>query len=120
MKNYSLRIRPQYLQGVLDGRKTIEIRVAYPHLAKMSAGDTLTFNDQHAYQVIKVNRYPSFDALLEGEDPASIAPEISAPEALLRVMREIYPPEKEALGVLAIHISPVHGAAQPALSAPSR
>jgi ASC-1-like (ASCH) protein len=27
MKNYSLRIRPQYLQGVPDGRKTIEVRV---------------------------------------------------------------------------------------------
>jgi len=119
VKNYSLRIRPQYLQGVLDGRKTIEVRVAYPHLAKMSAGDTLTFNDQHAYHVVKVNRYHSFDALLEGEDPARIAPEISEPEALLRLLREIYPPEKEGLGVLAIHIAPIHGAAQPAWSAPS-
>jgi ASC-1-like (ASCH) protein len=113
VRNYSLRIRPQYLQGVLDGRKTIEVRVAYPHLARMSDDDTLTFNEQHAYHVVKVNRYASFDALLEGEDPASIAPEISERETLLRVLREIYPPEKEALGVLAIHIAPIHGAGQP-------
>lgn len=119
MKNFSLRIRPQYLQWVLNGRKTIEVRVAYPHLAKMSADDTLTFNDQHAYRVLNVNRYPSFDALLEGEDPASIAPEILEPETLLRVLREIYPPEKEALGVLAIHIVPAHGVAQRASNAPS-
>ena len=118
MKNYSLRIRPQYLQGVLDGRKTIEVRVAYPHLVKMSAGDTLTFNDQHAYHVVKVNRYPGFDALLEGEDPVRIAPEISEQQALLRVLHEIYPPEKEALGVLAIHIAPAHGAAPLGGSAP--
>jgi ASC-1-like (ASCH) protein len=108
MRNHSLRIRGQYLPWVLDGRKTVEVRVAYPHLARMSAGDTVTFNGQHVYRVVQVARYPDFDALLEGEDPVSIAPEITEPQALLRVLREIYPPEKEALGVLAIHIVPEH------------
>ena len=28
------------------------------------------------------------------------------PDNLLTVLREIYPPEKEALGVLAIHVRP--------------
>jgi hypothetical protein len=31
------------------------------------------------------------------------------PQYLQWVLREIYPPEKEALGVLAIHIAPAHG-----------
>ncbi len=104
MKNHSLRIRPQYLPWVLDGRKTIEVRVAYPHLATMAAGDTVTFNGQHTYQVAQINRYPSFEALLDGEEPTRIAPELSGRQSLLRVLREIYPPEKESLGVLAIHL----------------
>jgi ASC-1-like (ASCH) protein len=106
VKSYSLRIRPQYLKWVLNGRKTIEIRVAYPHLAKIVAGDTLTFNDKHAYLVTKVNRYPGFDALLDGEDAAKIAPELPRRDDLIRVLRDIYPAEKEALGVLAIHLGP--------------
>ncbi len=48
MRTYSLRIRPQYLQPVLDSQRTVEFRVAHPHL--------------------------SFDAQLEGEDLAGIAP----------------------------------------------
>jgi ASC-1-like (ASCH) protein len=105
VKDYSLRIRPRYLRWVVDGKKSIEVRVAYPHLSKMAAGDTVTFNDQHTYQVTAVNRYPNFDALLEAEDPAHIAPEVSRREELMRVLREIYPIEKEALGVLAIHLA---------------
>jgi ASC-1-like (ASCH) protein len=117
MRNHSLRIREQYLPWVLDGRKTVEVRVAYPHLTRMSADDTVTFNGRHTYRVVRVNRYAGFDALLDGEDPASMAPEIADPEELLRVLREIYPPEKEALGVLAIHIAPAHGCGE---RAPSR
>ncbi len=110
MKNYPLRIRPQYLQWVLDGRKTIEIRVAYPHLARMAGGDTVTLNDEHTYNVVKVNRYPDFDALLQREDRARIAPEIATADELIHVLRTIYPAEKEALGVLAIHLAPASAA----------
>lgn len=110
MRNHSLRIREQYLPGVLEGRKTVEVRVAYPHLARITKGDTVTFNGRHVYRVVKVDRYPDFDALLQAEDPASIAPDIAELEELLRVLRDIYPPEKEALGVLAIHIAPDPGA----------
>jgi ASC-1-like (ASCH) protein len=91
---------------VLDGRKTIEVRVAYPHLQSMAAGDTVTFNGEHPYQVTRVNRYASFEALLDGDDPSRIAPEVPGREQLLQVLREIYPPEKESLGVLAIHLGP--------------
>jgi ASC-1-like (ASCH) protein len=114
VRNHSLRVRDEYLAWVLDGRKTVEVRVAYPHLARMSQGDTVTFNGRHMYRVVRVNLYLDFDALLQGESPASIAPEIAEREVLLRVLREIYPPEKEALGVLAIHLAPEPGEGRPA------
>jgi ASC-1-like (ASCH) protein len=53
-----------------------------------------------------VTEYPSFEAMLGSEDPQSIGGQLGEDrEALLRVIRGIYPPEKERLGVLAIEIA---------------
>jgi ASC-1-like (ASCH) protein len=80
------------------------VRVAYPRFAEVTSGDTLRFNGRHEYSIAKVARHSNFDALLEAEDAERIYP--SDPGKLLEVLREIYPPEKEALGVLAIHVRP--------------
>ena len=89
---------------ILDGRKTIEVRVAYPRFAAMAAGDTIRFNGEHEYGVARVARYPDFNALVTSEEPRRMYP--TDPDNVLTVLREIYPPEKEALGVLAIHLRP--------------
>lgn len=106
MKTYNLNIRGEYLKMILDGRKTIEVRVAYPRFAEMVAGDTVRFNGEHEYRVAKVARYVDFNALVSREDPRRMYP--SHLENLLTALREIYPPEKEALGVLAIHLRSGH------------
>jgi ASC-1-like (ASCH) protein len=102
VKTYNLNIRGEYLRMILDGRKTIEVRVAYPRFAAMAAGDTIRFNGEHEYGVARVARYPDFNALVTSEEPRRMYP--TNPDNLLTVLREIYPPEKEALGVLAIHL----------------
>ncbi len=102
MKTYNLNIRTEYLGMILDGRKTIEVRVAYPRFAEMAADDTVRFNGHHEYRVAGVARYPSFQALVEAEDVRRMYP--TDPDNLLSLLREIYPPDKEALGVLAIHL----------------
>jgi len=104
VRTFTLNIRGEYLNLILDGRKTIEVRVAYPRFNGMAAGDTIRFNGEHEYQVAKVARYPDFEALVQAEDPRRMYP--TDPDNLLTVLREIYPPEKEALGVLAIHLRP--------------
>jgi len=109
VKTYNLNIRAEYLKMILDGRKTIEVRVAYPRFAAMVAGDTIRFNGEHEYQLASVGRYPDFQALVKSEDPRRMYP--TDPDNLLTVLREIYPPEKEALGVLAIHLRPGPAAA---------
>ena len=112
MRTYNLNIRPEYLGMILDGRKTIEVRVAYPRFADMAAGDTVRFNGEHEYRVARVARYPSFRALVEAEDPRRMYP--ADPDNLLAVLREIYPPDKESLGVLAIHLRTAGEPAAPA------
>jgi ASC-1-like (ASCH) protein len=114
VKTYSLNIRGEYLKMILDGRKTIEVRVAYPRFAEMAAGDTIRFNGEHEYRVANVARYADFNALVASEVPRRMYP--TDPDNLLTVLREIYPPEKEALGVLAIHLRPKDEPAAPEAS----
>ena len=98
-----LWIRDPYLQQILAGRKTVEVRVAYSNVARLEPGDLLRLNDQQPARVRRVGRYRSFEELLAAEDPTAIAPDMPA-EELLQALREIYPPEKEALGVIALEL----------------
>jgi ASC-1-like (ASCH) protein len=98
-----LWIREPYLQQILDGRKTVEVRVAYSNVARLEVGDVLRLNDRHPVRIRRIGRYADFEELLRHEDPAAIAPDIP-PEALLAAIRAIYPPEKEALGVVALEL----------------
>ena len=101
----TLWVKDEYLQQILSGRKTVEIRVAYSNIARLKPGDTLLLNDQHSYTILDIRRYPDFDALVEAENPATIAPDLMGRDALLAACRAIYPPEKEALGVVALEIA---------------
>lgn len=103
-----LNIRRPYLQLITDGIKTVEVRVGYPGMRKIKAGQELTFvsGDLRVPTLVRrVTEYPSFDAMLDHEEPRSIGGELGeSREQLLDVIRSIYPPEKERLGVLAIEI----------------
>ncbi|MDR3573056.1 MAG: ASCH domain-containing protein [Anaerolineaceae bacterium] len=101
----TLWIKDEYLRPILDGRKTIEVRVGYTNIRKLQVGDVLLLNDQYRFIIRRIGSYASFDELLRNEDPARIAPDLSTGQ-LLPEMRAVYPPEKEALGVIALEIIP--------------
>jgi ASC-1-like (ASCH) protein len=105
LKTKVLRIRDEYLRQILAGRKTVEVRVAYSNLASLQPGDRLLLNDQHAYIIRRIGRYPDFVALLAAENPGAIAPDLPV-EELLPALRSIYPVDKEALRVVALEIEP--------------
>jgi ASC-1-like (ASCH) protein len=105
MREKLLWIRPIYLEWILTGRKTVEVRVAYPNILRLEVGDVLVLNELHRYQITRIARYPDFESLLAAEDPAAIAPDLPA-EEVLPVLRRLYPPEKEALGAVALEIEP--------------
>jgi ASC-1-like (ASCH) protein len=102
----TLWIKDEYLQQILSGRKTVEIRVAYSNIARLEPGDILLLNDRHCYVINAIRRYPNFEAMVAAEDPAVIAPDLPSREVLLAACRAIYPPEKERLGVVALEIAP--------------
>jgi ASC-1-like (ASCH) protein len=105
MRTKTLWIRDEYLAQILDGHKTVEVRVAYSNIARLQTGDRLLLNGRHAYRIRRTDHYSSFEELLRCQSPAAIAPDLS-PEELLAALRSLYPPAKEALGVVAIEIEP--------------
>jgi ASC-1-like (ASCH) protein len=106
-----LWVREPYLNQILAGRKTVEVRVAYSNIARLEVGDVLRLNDQHRRRIRRIGRYADFEELLRGEDPLTIAPDTPS-EALLAALRETYPREKEALGVVALELEPLGGGAE--------
>jgi ASC-1-like (ASCH) protein len=103
MRTKKLWIKDEYLAEILSGRKTVEVRAAYSNIVRLQPGDRLLLNDRHPFVVRRVGRYADFDDLLANEDPAAIAPGMTS-EGLLSALRSLYPPEKEALGVVALEI----------------
>ncbi|MGC8873149.1 MAG: ASCH domain-containing protein [Chloroflexia bacterium] len=103
-----LWIREPYLEQILSGRKTVEVRVAYANLVRLESGDILRLNDRYPVRIRRIGRYCSFEDLLAHEPPQAIAPDLNR-EALLAALRALYPPEKEALGVLALEVELLEG-----------
>jgi FMN phosphatase YigB (HAD superfamily)/ASC-1-like (ASCH) protein len=91
------------LAQILSGRKTVEVRVGYDNILRLKPGDRIAFNDQHRATLQRTARYRDFEELLSHENPCAIAPNAS-PEDLLDMLRQIYPPEKEALGAVALEV----------------
>ena len=105
---HELNLYRQYFDLVNAGAKTIEVRVKYPHLADLAAGDTIRFrikgtDEACEVEVRRITEYPSFEALLDGEGPSNVNPTATREQQLANI-RAIYPPSKEALGALAIEI----------------
>jgi len=101
-----LWIKEEYLHHILSGRKTVEVRVAYPNISRLQPGDVLLLNERHRYRITAIRRYPDFAAMVAAEDPAAIAPDLPDRSALLDACRALYSPEKEQLGVVALEIAP--------------
>ena len=96
----------RYFDLVANGSKTIEVRVQYPNLCDLAAGDYIRFvccRDDVLTRVKRVARYRSFEEMLDAEGAEKVNP-TSPRDQQLADIRRIYGPEKEALGVLAIEI----------------
>jgi ASC-1-like (ASCH) protein len=96
----------RYFDMVAAGRKTIEVRVQYPNLRNLRAGDYIRFvcgRNDALTRVKRVARYASFEEMLDAEGPDRVNPDSPRDQQLANI-RRIYGPEKEALGVLAIEI----------------
>ena len=104
-KNYNWRIKKEYYRLILDGTKTLEVRVGYPEIKRVHEGDTITFKDYSntKFEVVRVTRYEDFPEMLDNEDSSKALPGVSKYKALDMYQR-IYPENKEALGVYVFEL----------------
>jgi len=96
----------RYFDLIAAGVKTTEIRVNDSSRQKIVEGSLIRFrcrDDEVLTRVTHVTRYPSFDDMFDHESVTHINPTATREEQLANV-RQIYPPEREALGVVAIGI----------------
>ena len=103
-----MRIYAQYYRLIADGSKTIEVRVAYPGMQSIKPGTVIRFVSGQSScdrRVTRVASYASFAEMMRREDPKKINPNQSA-EDQLREIREIFPPDKERIGVLVFEFVP--------------
>jgi ASC-1-like (ASCH) protein len=91
--------RPSY-DAIMAGQKTLEVRVGYDTIKRYQAGELIRLETSQAsgtVQIKAVRTYASFEDMLAAEGWQKIAPDAGDTDTALRFIREIYPPEKEAL-----------------------
>lgn len=108
-RTHKWRIKRKYYDLLLAGTKTLEVRVGYPAIKKVKQGDALVFPDysDHKFVVNRVTQYESFEKMAESEDVMRIVPRMTK-EKVVGVLQDIYPLNKEKLGVYVLEIEPPH------------
>jgi ASC-1-like (ASCH) protein len=105
-----MRIKRPYYDAIMAGQKTLEVRVGYDNIKRYQAGELIRLETSQASGTVKikaVRTYASFEDMLAAEGWQKIAPDAGDTDTALRFIREIYPPEKEALGVYVFEVEPV-------------
>lgn len=104
-RNHSLRIKRVYYNQLLSGQKKLEIRVGYAQIRKIHQGDTVTFPDysEQKFNVVRVTRYEDFAEMLDTENSQEVIPNVTKYKAL-EILQEIYPEDKEELGVYVLEL----------------
>ncbi|MGX7826880.1 ASCH domain-containing protein [Actinokineospora sp. 24-640] len=106
VRAHEMGIYKRYFDLIATGRKTTEIRVNDSSRKKIKPGSLIRFRcqgDEVLTRVTRVARYTTFDEMFDHEPVASVNP-LATREDQLANIRQIYPPEREALGVVAIGI----------------
>ena len=102
-----MRIKKPYFDAIMEGRKTLEVRVGYNSIKRLKAGELLQFETGHTSGVVRIKSiriYRSFADMLSSEVWQQIVPQAKSEEEALRLLRKIYPDHKERLGVHVIEV----------------
>jgi len=99
----------RYFDLIASGQKTVEVRVAYPSNKRLAARQLLKFTcrgEECLTRITRVAHYRTFEEMFDHENVSSVNPAATRAEQSANI-RLIYPAEKEALGVIAIHVQRV-------------
>lgn len=101
----AMRVKRRFYDLIFSGRKTLEVRIGYESINRIQVGERIRLTTHTGSFEVKVNairRYPTFDRMLSFEPYERIAPDARSREEVLSLLRQIYPPHKEQLGVVVL------------------
>ncbi|MFJ6771468.1 ASCH domain-containing protein [Kitasatospora sp. NPDC091257] len=105
----NMPIYRQYFDLIASGEKTVEVRVAYESMKRIRVGDRINFTCRESScltRVTRIGKYRTFEEMFGAENVAAVNPKATEAEQL-EAIRAIFPPHKEALGVLTFEIERV-------------
>lgn len=107
MPTHGLRLKYEYRPLYRARLKSLEVRVGDPHIRVIEVRDIIIFaeDERCRFKVKRIAVYATVAAMLEQEDYKKIHPHKSKAE-ILRVLTEIYPPERQKLGVYVFELEP--------------
>lgn len=101
--SFNFDIRPEWEKSILEGLKTIDVRVNTQPYADVNKGDVIHYRSIKV-KVKKTRAYPGLTDMLAYENFRKVVPEAkSHEEALQRLLEEI-PHLEPAHGILAFEI----------------
>ncbi len=102
----TMRVKQRFIDQIVKRQKTLEVRIGYGNIKKIRPGERIrliTHKSEQIIRVIDVRVYSSFATMLEHEDAKKIVPD-SDKSKVLNLLKEIYPPDKEKLGVYVLEV----------------
>lgn len=105
-----MRIKRPYYDAIMSGKKTLEVRVGYDSIKRLAAGELLQLETSQKSGVVRIKTvrvYRDFADMLATESWQQIVPQVNTRDEALSLLRGIYPPSKESLGIYVLGISKV-------------
>lgn len=106
----TMRIKRPYYDAIMRGDKTLEVRVGYESIKRYKAGELIQMETSQVSGIVRIKAvrdYESFHDALAVESWKHIVPDAPSEAIALRKLQEIYPSNKESLGVYVFEIEPV-------------
>ncbi len=102
-----MRVKRPYYDAIMSGKKTLEVRVGYSSIKRLNSGELLQLETGHTSGVVRIKSiriYDNFADMLATESWQQIVPQAASEKEALHLLRKIYPPHKEKLGIYVIEI----------------
>ena len=104
----TMRIKRRFYDLIQSGKKTLEVRVGYDSINRIQVGERIrlvTHTGSFEVKVSDIRRYQTFKEMMDVEPWERIAPDSRSLDEVLVLFKQIYPADKEKLGVVVLEFA---------------
>jgi len=104
----TMRIKRRFYDLIQSGKKTLEVRVGYDSINRIQVGERIrlvTHTGSFEVKVSDIRRYQTFKEMMDVEPWERIAPDSRLRDEVLALFKQIYPADKEKLGVVVLEFA---------------